>query len=1070
MTRWLAALLLLAGQDDPGLKVPPGFKVTLYADHEIANDVYAMTLDSQGRVVVTSQGWIKTLHDTDGDGKADRASTFAETRTGGMGLCFDGNDLYFSGDNGFWRYRDADGDGKADGPPERLGRFTFGEHGHHAMRKGPDGGWYLIAGNDAAVNKSHVTLETSPVRNPETGALLRYTPDGTRSEVIAHGFRNPYDFDFNEAGDLFAYDSDCERDYFLPWYTPTRVYHVGYGLHHGWRLTGYLRSFCRLDFYPDNVDVLWPIGRGSPTGVACYRHDRFPERYRGGVFALDWTFGRIYFLPLRREGAGYATKAEVFIEPTGTHGFAPSDVAVAPDGALFISIGGRRTRGAVYKVEYVGPPAPRRPAPAGDLDRVLAAPQPLDAWSRARWEPLARKLGREPFLGALADEKRDEASRVRAVEVLTELFGGVPAPASKSGSARVRARVAWSLGRAATEEFSAALLEMARDNDAAVRRAALESLADRVASIQPPDRLNRRILLNFEHPDKRVRQAAVRLAAALPEPGWDAILLDRPKPQVLLSWTLAAIWRGEPLDRTVEPALHVLEKEKNAAIQLQAARLIVLALGDCNLAKPPVELHSNYSLPGAVEAERAARILKAVRPVFPSGDPRLDLEASRLQAMLEDDEPETVPQVAAFLDDKSSATSDVHYLTVLSRLRGAWPDDLAAKVAGALLSLSRKLEGQEQRTKQTWGTRLTELTGLLVKRDGRLDEELLKNPAFAAPGHVDIAAALEGERKTEGARKFLEAARAREDFPWSEALIGLLARLPAEEFHPVLRAQWPNFGLRDAVLLHLSRRPDPADRDKFLAGVESAHAQAAQASIDALEKLPRDETPKNLLPLLRLLRRLVLEPKQATLRKEVLALVNRQAGQSFAVKEEAAEPVALKAAYQPVFDWFGSAHPEFKAELAGEGEDPAALRAALGEVPWEKGDAARGESVFRARGCQTCHAVQGALGPSLAGAATRFSREDLFDAIANPSRDVAPLYRTTLFQLKDGQVHSGIVAFESADGYMVQTGATTTVRINTSDIAAVRPGTSSLMPNGLLQGLKPGDLADLYAYLRSVVK
>src|SRR5216683_3116682 len=117
------ALLLLAapiGADDYGLRVAPGFKVTLYADESLANDIYAMTLDKQGRVVVTSRGWIKILHDTKGIGKADKATVFAETPSGGMGLCFDGDDLYFCGDGWFSRYRDSKGRGEADGPPEHL--------------------------------------------------------------------------------------------------------------------------------------------------------------------------------------------------------------------------------------------------------------------------------------------------------------------------------------------------------------------------------------------------------------------------------------------------------------------------------------------------------------------------------------------------------------------------------------------------------------------------------------------------------------------------------------------------------------------------------------------------------------------------------------------------------------------------------------------------------------------------------------------------------------------------------------------------------------------------------------
>src|SRR5262249_21986242 len=145
-----------------------------------------------------------------------------------------------------------------------------------------------------------------------------------------------------------------------------------------------------------------------------------------------------------------------FLEAVGTSGFNPTDAVVAPDGTLLISMGGRGTRGAVYRVEYVGdgktPLPPRRAAPATDLEAGLCAPQPLDAWSRGRGVRLARKLGAGPFVAAVEEEKRDEWARVRAVEVLTELFGGVPAATadrvSRSASALVRARLAWSLGRA----------------------------------------------------------------------------------------------------------------------------------------------------------------------------------------------------------------------------------------------------------------------------------------------------------------------------------------------------------------------------------------------------------------------------------------------------------------------------------------------------------------------------------------------------------------------------------------------------------------------------------------------
>ena len=140
----------------------------------------------------------------------------------------------------------------------------------------------------------------------------------------------------------------------------------------------------------------------------------------------------------------------------------------------------------------------------------------------------------------------------------------------------------------------------------------------------------------------------------------------------------------------------------------------------------------------------------------------------------------------------------------------------------------------------------------------------------------------------------------------------------------------------------------------------------------------------------------------------------------------------------------------------------------LKRVDWSKGETARGLAVYRDRGCQTCHEAARALGPDLAGVTNRMSRDDLFTAIAAPSLDVSPLYRTTLIETRDGLVHSGAIAFESADGLIVQTGATTTVRLATPEIVSRQPGTRSLMPDGLLETLSDRDLADLDRYLRSL--
>src|SRR5262245_48711914 len=307
---WLASVGAAFGADlvpvpALGLRIARGFEVTLFADEKLADDIYAMTLDARGQVVVTSRGYVRTLLDENNDGVADTATDYAVTPGGGMGLCFDGNDLMFVGDDALWRFTDMDGDGQADGPPERLLSLASGEHGGHAIRHGPDGAWYVIGGNDSKFDVEQINVSGFPHRTIEGGALLRLGANGHGAELVAHGFRNPYDFDFNAAGDLFTYDSDVERDYFLPWYSPTRLYHVAPGGHHGWRLDGHQRSWARPGYYADTVDILYATGRGSPTGVACYDHVQFPAYYQDGLFVLDWTFGRVYFVRLQPNGATY---------------------------------------------------------------------------------------------------------------------------------------------------------------------------------------------------------------------------------------------------------------------------------------------------------------------------------------------------------------------------------------------------------------------------------------------------------------------------------------------------------------------------------------------------------------------------------------------------------------------------------------------------------------------------------------------------------------------------------------------------------------------------------------------
>src|SRR5437016_5504783 len=133
---WLAAPAPAADEPQLGLRVPPGFEVTEFADSKLANDIFSMTLDPRGRIVVSGRGYIRILVDDDNDGRADRALPFADgPKDGAQGMLWEGSVLYFTGAGGLSRYRDKNGDGKADGPSERIRAMNTGsEHNAHAVK------------------------------------------------------------------------------------------------------------------------------------------------------------------------------------------------------------------------------------------------------------------------------------------------------------------------------------------------------------------------------------------------------------------------------------------------------------------------------------------------------------------------------------------------------------------------------------------------------------------------------------------------------------------------------------------------------------------------------------------------------------------------------------------------------------------------------------------------------------------------------------------------------------------------------------------------------------------------
>jgi putative membrane-bound dehydrogenase-like protein len=1110
MHRHAAFLLLLLAFALPcpaavshGFRVPNGFEVSLYAGDDLAHDIFSMNTDARGRIVVAGKEYVKILHDTDGDGKADKATLFVKaSKSGAHGMYFDGNDLIMNGDNGVRRWRDTDGDGVADGEPEFwLRTERDGEHSANGIVKGPDGWFYLICGNDAGISAEHARLPGSPIKQVNAGALVRISPDGKTSEVLAHGFRNPYDIDFHPLGQVFTYDADGERDHHLPWYSGTRMFDIATGAHHGWVLKGWGHAWNRPPAWPDNTERLWEVGRGSPTGVFVYRHRAFPARYRDGLFAICWTFGRIYFFPLTRRGSTFDTRMEIFMETAGDTGFAPVDAVVGPDGDLFVAIGGRGTIGSVFRVKYAGK-LPAEKLATDPLRQVLSAPQPLSSWSRTKWVPLAKELGRAAFEQAALNRKLLLSERIRAVEVLVELFAGVSPELGRklaaSNEPELIARVAWAMARSSDANVAASLLaDLTHRDDPRITRAAWESLISlapgfsRVEASGDDEKPFKRFpsgasgntglkpganertpspdwYRGLNSDDRRVRAATALAARAI----GTEVFSRTPLPRQLTERQRLGILRIYGPERADDPnwqahyfnnATFVAATSRDPVTRLDAVRLLQLGLGDVKLVQDKPDTYDGFVASKTEDIPTPLRqhVVERLAPAFPSGDADLDRELGRLLAMLSANASGLPERVATKLTYTSPVEEDIHFLMVAARLPGPRPVEVSQRVASIVASLHHKLRNDKKEPSRFWPARVADMFTRLLERDPALAAATQTSvPNFSLAEHALFVERFDRAEQPAAARLLLGAR------DWTAELVTFLGVLPDAELFPALRQKWSHASLQDAIARVLARSPQGEDRARFVTALGSFQPAVVELAAKSLAKLDGEASAKELAAALTSLRRHCAAPREKAARTALADLLARWSGQSIATTESG----DLVKAYTPWFEWFAKAHPATAKELLGGDEDTAAFLKRLPAIAWDAGDAKRGQRLYEERMCHRCHSTSTRIGPDLTGVASRLSREDLFLAILDPSRDISPTYLPKLLTTKSGATYTGFMVYDAPTAKLVQTGPDTTIRLTGDEVTSVTDTRVSLMPTGLLNGLKDAEVADFYAFLKTLKK
>lgn len=374
------------------IKLKEGFQVELlYSVPKAEQGSWvAMTQDEKGRLIVSDQyGSLyrvtpPALGGAAGETKVEKIPVeFGSCQ----GLLYAFGALYgvVNADTpqgrGLYRVKDTNGDDQFDAV-EQLKAFPNqgGEHGPHGLVVGPDGkSIYIVSGNQTPIPEMQgsrvpriwdedqlfpMLLGRGFMRDVTApgGWVAKTDPEGKVWELINVGNRNTYDIAFNKQGDLFGYDADMEWDFGMPWYRPTRVSLMASGGDLGWRT-------CSKKWpvrWEDSLAPVVDIGPGSPTGVVFGYGAKFPAKYQEALYVADWSYGKLYAVHLKPEGAGYAATFEDFMSA------APlplTDMEVSrKDGAMYVTVGGRKVQSGLYRVTYAG----AEPVMAGAAAEVMA--------------------------------------------------------------------------------------------------------------------------------------------------------------------------------------------------------------------------------------------------------------------------------------------------------------------------------------------------------------------------------------------------------------------------------------------------------------------------------------------------------------------------------------------------------------------------------------------------------------------------------------------------------------------------------------------------------------------------
>jgi putative membrane-bound dehydrogenase-like protein len=1002
--------------------LPAGFMIEQVAGPPLVDRPIVADFDEEGRLYVAdSSGFsgradeqlrakphrILRLEDTDGDGRFDRHTLFADHMMFPEGcLWYDGS-LYVAAPPSIWKLTDKNGNGVAEQREEWFqGKTLTGcANDLHGPYLGPDGWIYWCKG--AFARQTYPRPGKKPFVT-RAAHIFRSRPDGSGIEpVMTGGMDNPVEVAFTPGGEriftttFFQHPGGGYRDGLIH-----AIYGGVYGKDHD---VVYEHPWTS----PELMPVLSHFGPAAPAGLTRYASSIFGPEYRDNLFAAQFNMHKVSRHILVPSGATFRARDEDFLVSDNLD-FHPTDVLEDADGSLLVV-----DTGGWYKVCCPSSQL-HKPDILGAIYRVrrVGAPHVED--------PRGRKLDWTSMtaghLTGLLDDPRP-AVRRRAVQVLGKKGADVvPAlgEAIHSGlSVQARRNAVWAATRIDAPAARSFVRQALADPDETVRQAAAHSLSAWRDGEAVPQLLT--LLRSSSMPNRRVA------AEALGRIG------DRRAVPVLLEALAAQTDRV--LEHSLTYALIEIGDREGTEAGLQS--------GNANTRRAALvaldQMDNSRLTPERVAAE------------LTSADPRTRGTASWLITR----HPKWGTALAGYLRERLASrnlsgneqTELVHQLARFARSPA-----VQALLVDRLRDPSTPLETRRMVLRAMAGAGLKE------------------TPAAWNDGLIDILS-VSGKMGAELVREAVSTVRAlpAPKTP-PEGLVTALSHLGqntaiSAEVRLTALAAMPG-GLpqvSSSIFTFLATQLDreqPAAQRSLAADVLSKAKLNSQQLI-ALTEVLRVLSPMEVDRLLEAFAQSADEPVGLAL---LAALKN--APIRSAVRADALKACLAKFNSHVQHEAEGL-YALLNVDAAKQKTQLEQLLGSLHAGDVRRGQAVFNSTKAS---CSVCHAVGylgGNVGPDLTRIGKIRTERDLLESIVFPSASFVRSYEPVLVTTKSGKAINGVIRKDSPEELVLATGVNQEARIPRDDVEDVQPSKVSIMPAGFDQQLTVQELADLVAFLKA---